>query len=60
MQLCINRKIGFYLIIIFYIFFFGLDGSIVALKEIKLQPQEGLPFTAIRESSFLLIFIKKF
>ncbi|KAH7727516.1 hypothetical protein AAVH_04559 [Aphelenchoides avenae] len=25
------------------------DGTIVALKEIKLQPQEGLPFTAIRE-----------
>jgi len=30
-----------------------LDGSIVALKEIKLQPQEGLPFTAIREVSLL-------
>ncbi|PIO67097.1 kinase domain protein [Teladorsagia circumcincta] len=26
-----------------------IDGSIVALKEIKLQFQEGLPFTAIRE-----------
>lgn len=32
--------------------FFRLDGSIVALKEIKLQPQEGLPFTAIREGCF--------
>uniref|UniRef100_A0A915ELQ2 cyclin-dependent kinase n=1 Tax=Ditylenchus dipsaci TaxID=166011 RepID=A0A915ELQ2_9BILA len=30
-----------------------IDGSIVALKEIKLQPQEGLPFTAIREVSLL-------
>jgi len=30
-----------------------IDGSIVALKEIKLQPQEGLPFTAIREISLL-------
>ncbi|WKX90163.1 hypothetical protein Q1695_009198 [Nippostrongylus brasiliensis] len=29
------------------------DGSIVALKEIKLQFQEGLPFTAIREASLL-------
>jgi cyclin-dependent kinase 14 len=29
------------------------DGTIVALKEIKLQPQEGLPFTAIREVSLL-------
>ncbi|KAF7625926.1 hypothetical protein Mgra_00009896 [Meloidogyne graminicola] len=30
-----------------------IDGSIVALKEIKLQEQEGLPFTAIREISLL-------
>uniref|UniRef100_A0A7E4UT05 cyclin-dependent kinase n=2 Tax=Panagrellus redivivus TaxID=6233 RepID=A0A7E4UT05_PANRE len=30
-----------------------LNGSIVALKEIKLQQQEGLPFTAIREVSLL-------
>ncbi|KAI3409774.1 hypothetical protein GPALN_006150 [Globodera pallida] len=30
-----------------------LDGSIVALKEIRLQEQEGLPFTAIREISLL-------
>ncbi|GMT30787.1 hypothetical protein PFISCL1PPCAC_22084 [Pristionchus fissidentatus] len=29
------------------------DGAIVALKEIKLQFQEGLPFTAIREASLL-------
>jgi len=28
-----------------------IDGSIVALKEIRLQEQEGLPFTAIRESN---------
>ncbi|CAJ0954854.1 unnamed protein product, partial [Mesorhabditis belari] len=30
-----------------------LDGALVALKEIKLQFQEGLPFTAIREASLL-------
>ncbi|KAL3090337.1 hypothetical protein niasHS_006789 [Heterodera schachtii] len=30
-----------------------MDGSIVALKEIRLQEQEGLPFTAIREVSLL-------
>ncbi|KJH53551.1 kinase domain protein [Dictyocaulus viviparus] len=30
-----------------------IDGSTVALKEIKLQFQEGLPFTAIREASLL-------
>lgn len=29
------------------------DGSIVALKEIKIHSQEGLPFTAIREASLL-------
>uniref|UniRef100_A0A9J2Q3U8 cyclin-dependent kinase n=1 Tax=Ascaris lumbricoides TaxID=6252 RepID=A0A9J2Q3U8_ASCLU len=29
------------------------DGTIVALKEIKLHSQEGLPFTAIREASLL-------
>ncbi|VIO95252.1 conserved hypothetical protein [Brugia malayi] len=29
------------------------DGSIVALKEIKIHNQEGLPFTAIREASLL-------
>ncbi|KAK6051757.1 kinase domain protein [Cooperia oncophora] len=33
--------------------FLRIDGSIVALKEIKLQFQEGLPFTAIREASLL-------
>ncbi|CAD5206636.1 unnamed protein product [Bursaphelenchus okinawaensis] len=30
-----------------------LNGQFFALKEIKLQPQEGLPFTAIREISLL-------
>lgn len=28
---------------------FRSDGGIVALKEIKIHNQEGLPFTAIRE-----------
>uniref|UniRef100_A0A1I7ZAR2 Protein kinase domain-containing protein n=1 Tax=Steinernema glaseri TaxID=37863 RepID=A0A1I7ZAR2_9BILA len=31
------------------------DGSIVALKEIKLQEQEGLPFTAIREGMLIVL-----
>ncbi|VBB32677.1 unnamed protein product, partial [Acanthocheilonema viteae] len=31
------------------------DGSIVALKEIKIHNQEGLPFTAIREASLLRV-----
>lgn len=30
-----------------------MNGEFYALKEIKLQPQEGLPFTAIREVSLL-------
>ncbi|CAD5209615.1 unnamed protein product [Bursaphelenchus xylophilus] len=30
-----------------------MSGQFFALKEIKLQPQEGLPFTAIREISLL-------
>lgn len=30
-----------------------VNGQVFALKEIKLQPQEGLPFTAIREVSLL-------
>uniref|UniRef100_A0A914WFN9 Protein kinase domain-containing protein n=1 Tax=Plectus sambesii TaxID=2011161 RepID=A0A914WFN9_9BILA len=30
-----------------------VDGCLVALKEIKLQAEEGLPFTAIREASLL-------
>lgn len=28
-------------------------GQVVALKEIRLQPEEGTPFTAIREASLL-------
>jgi hypothetical protein len=32
---------------------FSVNGEFFALKEIKLQPQEGLPFTAIREVSLL-------
>ncbi|KAH7982404.1 hypothetical protein HPB52_004388 [Rhipicephalus sanguineus] len=31
----------------------NLMGKVVALKEIRLQPEEGTPFTAIREASLL-------
>ena len=30
-------------------FFFSLTDQIVALKEIRIQAEEGVPFTAIRE-----------
>lgn len=33
--------------------FSNLTGQVVALKEIRLQPEEGTPFTAIREASLL-------
>lgn len=33
--------------------FCSVNGSIVALKEIKLQAEEGVPFTAIREGESL-------
>ena len=31
---------------------------VVALKEIRLQPEEGAPFTAIREGKLLLLFTR--
>lgn len=34
-------------------FFFSLTNQVVALKEIRLQEEEGAPFTAIREASIL-------
>lgn len=34
-------------------FFFSLTNQVVALKEIRLQEEEGAPFTAIREASLL-------
>lgn len=33
--------------------FFSLTNQVVALKEIRLQEEEGAPFTAIREASLL-------
>lgn len=33
--------------------FFSLQNQVVALKEIRLQEEEGAPFTAIREASLL-------
>lgn len=46
------------LIMVFMIFFcvcvfFSLTNQVVALKEIRLQEEEGTPFTAIREASLL-------
>ena len=32
---------------------FSLTNQVVALKEIRLQEEEGAPFTAIREASLL-------
>lgn len=32
---------------------FSLQSQVVALKEIRLQEEEGAPFTAIREASLL-------
>lgn len=42
-------------IIFHYIFpfFCSLTNQVVALKEIRLQEEEGAPFTAIREASLL-------
>lgn len=34
-------------------FYFSLTNQVVALKEIRLQEEEGAPFTAIREASLL-------
>ena len=34
-------------------FSFSLTNQVVALKEIRLQEEEGAPFTAIREASLL-------
>ena len=33
--------------------YFSLTNQVVALKEIRLQEEEGAPFTAIREASLL-------
>ena len=40
-------------ILIWIIFRFSLTQQVVALKEIRLQEEEGTPFTAIREASLL-------
>jgi len=37
----------------FTLFSFSLTQQVVALKEIRLQEEEGTPFTAIREASLL-------
>ena len=33
---------------------YSLTDQIVALKEIRIQPEEGVPFTAIREGKSLM------
>lgn len=38
---------------IYYLLCFSLKNQVVALKEIRLQEEEGAPFTAIREASLL-------
>lgn len=35
------------------LFVYSLKNQVVALKEIRLQEEEGAPFTAIREASLL-------
>lgn len=45
------RKISY--IFKFLILFSSLTNQVVALKEIRLQEEEGAPFTAIREASLL-------
>ena len=37
----------------FFVLFSSLTHQVVALKEIRLQEEEGAPFTAIREASLL-------
>ena len=41
------------LIDFFYLVRYSLTQQVVALKEIRLQEEEGAPFTAIREASLL-------
>ena len=38
-----------------FLIFFSLTHQVVALKEIRLQEEEGAPFTAIREASLLKV-----
>jgi hypothetical protein len=41
--------------IFIYLFILSLMNKVVALKEIRLQPEEGAPFTAIREGIILSV-----
>ncbi len=58
-SVCIVCNWTFYDAVGVSILFSRVDGCIVALKEIKLQTEEGVPFTAIREgkNSTCRIFI---
>lgn len=39
--------------VVIIVFLISLQNQVVALKEIRLQEEEGAPFTAIREASLL-------
>ncbi|KRY75532.1 Cyclin-dependent kinase 14 [Trichinella pseudospiralis] len=36
---------------------YKIDNSVVAIKEISFNPEEGIPFTAIREASLLKVLV---
>ena len=42
-----------YIKLFMYFYYLSLTKQVVALKEIRLQEEEGAPFTAIREASLL-------
>lgn len=42
-----------FMLVYLFIFANSLTNQVVALKEIRLQEEEGAPFTAIREASLL-------
>jgi len=44
---------NFRVICVLFFLRFSLTNQVVALKEIRLQEEEGTPFTAIREASLL-------
>lgn len=49
--LCISTLLKIDWLFIFFVY--SLQNQVVALKEIRLQEEEGAPFTAIREASLL-------
>lgn len=45
------------LVLFFLLFTSRVNGKLVALKVIRLQEEEGTPFTAIREGTFASVMI---